>query len=778
GGPYTIRVESARYQDALVTDVYTDLSAPASFSIALGGADEEIEEIVVLASQVQTVQMAVGPGSSFTLDDIESMPSIARQVRDVIRSDPRVSLGRADNGAGYGINCLGANSRSNAFTIDGAVANDGFGLNEGTGTSARFAFPVPYDSISSVSVEFAPLDVQYGQFKGCAINVVTKPGSNEFFGSAFYLYNDEGLTGDKLQGDPVSSDPFEDLNYGFDLGGPIIKDKLFFFLSYEETDEGGIQNTGPIGGGFANEDFLTVAEAEQIAAILNSQYERNVGDIVRTLPQTSERTFLRLDWNINDQHRAEFTYTKLEELNLDPDDLGFDGFTFRDNFEFEGIDQDIVSARLFSSWADNFSTEFRYSSFDVTDIQGPAGGGEAQDANPIPRIRVENGEGDALLLSGPGRFRSANALNYTIDQLKLSADYVVGDHTLTFGFEQESRDVFNLFIENATGTIVFDDIAALQAGTASQIDMFGSYTEDPSDAAALFKRDINTFYLQDEWQVSDSLMVIAGVRYDSYDSSDKPILNPVFEERYGFDNTQTFDGLELVQPRIGLTWDMPTSKWGQTQLTAGFGVFGGQDPTVHFANSYQNFGGAIGFARVRDNGSDTAPCTDADLQVIDEGNNFTGIPACLRQGAAAAARANTGPVAAVDPNFELPEDHRFHIGLKHFMESDIEFLDDWQIRLEYIHTKHKNATNWLDLRITESDITLPDGRPKMMEVDPLLEGCDATFNGIGRGFSGSEVVLGGACDDSGNPNQDILMTNGVEGETDVFSVILGKDFQF
>ena len=144
-------------------------------------------------------------------------------------------------------------------------------------------------------------------------------------------------------------------------------------VSYEETDEGGIQSTGPIGAGFANEDWLTVDEANEIASVLQSQYGRDVGPIVRTLPQTSERWFGRLDWNINDHHRAELTYTDLEELNLDPDDLGFGGFTFEDNFEFEGIDQDTISVRLFSNWTDTFSTELRYSDIDVVDIQGPGG---------------------------------------------------------------------------------------------------------------------------------------------------------------------------------------------------------------------------------------------------------------------------------------------------------------------------------------------------------------------------------------------------------------------
>ena len=776
GGPYEIRVESSQYQGALVTEVYTNLSAAANFNIVLAPAGE-IEEIVTTARMVQTADLAIGPGTSFSLEEIEAMPSIARQIRDVIRTDPRVSLGRADNGAGSGINCMGGTSRSNAFTIDGAVASDGFGLNEGTGTSARFAFPIPFDTVASTSVEFAPLDVQYSQFTGCAINVVTKPGSNEFHGDLVYLWNDESLTGSKLQGDRVITDPFEDTNWGFSLSGPVIKDKLFFHVAYEETDEGGTQNSGPLGGGFANEDWLTESEANAIADVLRSQYGRDPGPIVRTLPQTSERTFLRLDWNINDSHRAELTYTELEELNLDPDDLGFGGFTFRDNFEFEGIDQDTLSVRLFSNWTDNFSTEFRYSSFDVTDIQGPAGGGEAQDPDPIVRIQVGDGtlnfgNPNVVFTSGPGFFRSANDLQYTIDQLKLSGDYVVGDHTLTFGFEQETRDIFNLFIPDATGTIVFLDQAALVAGTATSIDLNGSFTQVAADAAAEFERDINSFYLQDEWQVSDALTVIAGVRFDEYKSSDSPIANPVFEQRYGFSNTQTFDGLDLVQPRIGFTYDLPSSSLGTSQLSMGFGIFGGGDPTVHFANAYQNFGGAIGAG-----GDGSAACAGNPnvLQVTDGSGQFTGMPACVRQGAADSANANTGAVAAVDPDFDLPSNERWSIGLNHVMESDNSFLDGWEIQADYNYTSHKEAPVWYDLRLTPNGVSMPDGRPQFFEVDPLLPGCTATFNGIGQGFSNAGTN-GGPCDDVSNPNQDILMSNGVEGSTKSFTIQFAKDF--
>ncbi len=775
GGPYTIGVSSAQFKDALITDVYVDLSAAATFNIALEEAAGAVDEIIVTESSlIAGAKLALGPGSAFTLADIEAMPSIARQIRDVIRMDPRVSISRQDNGAGSGINCLGGNSRSNAITIDGSLANDGFGLNEGTGTSARFAFPVPFDMVASASVEFAPIDVQYSQFTGCAINIVTKPGSNEFHGSAFYLYNDDSLTGSKLDGVTVITDPFEDKNFGFDFSGPIIKDKLFFSVAYEETDEAGIQNSGCIGCGFANEAWLTEADANTIAGILSSQYGRDVGPIVKTLPQASERTFARLDWNINDQHRAALTYTKLEELNMDPDDLGFGGFTFEDNFEFEGIDQDTISLRVFSDWTDNFSTEFRYSFFDVIDIQGPVRGGEAQDANPIVRIEV----GD-IFTSGPGFFRSANDLQYDIEQFKLSADLVLGDHTLTFGVERETRDIFNLFIPDATGTIAFDDTAALQAGTANLIVMNGSFTQNPADAAATFEREIDSFYLQDEWQVSNSVTLVVGLRFDEYSSSDIPTANPVFEQRYGFGNTQSFDGLDLLQPRIGLTWDLPTSKWGSTQLSAGFGVFGGGDPTVHFANAYQNFGGAIGAGGFGLGSRDPtdAPCTAADLQVTDAGGQFTGLPSCIPQAAANSANANTGAVAAVDPNFDLPSNERWSIGLNHVTETNSSFLNDWEIQVDYIYTDHKDAVDWIDLRLTPNGVTLPDGRPQFFEVDPLQPGCTATFNGIRQGFSNAGTN-GGPCDDTGNSNQDILMTNGVEGSTKSLAIQFAKDFEF
>jgi outer membrane receptor for ferrienterochelin and colicin len=775
GGPYTIRVTSSQYQDAQITDVYTNLSAAASFTIPLGAASETIDEIVVLASQVATADLAIGPGTSFSLEEIQAMPSSARQIRDIVRLDPRVTIERQGANNGAGINCLGGSARSNAITIDGVIASDGFGLNDSSGTAGRFSFPVPYDTIASAAVEFAPLDVQYSQFTGCAVNIVTKPGSNEFHGSAFYLYNDKDLTGTRIGSRDVITDPFEDKTMGFDLSGPIIKDKLFFTVAYEKFDDVGTQNTGPSGAGFANETgFIDIDTVNEIADVMRESYGRDPGYIVRQLPFESESIFVRLDWNINDQHRAELTYSDLSEQNLDPDDCcfsSFNGYTMSDNFEIEGIDRDTIGLRLYSNWTDNFSTLLTYSFSDVIDKQGPLGGGEQQNPNPKPRLVVQDGDGDAIFTSGPGINRSANDLAYDVEQIKLSADYVLGDHTLTFGFERETREIYNLYIFDATGTIVFADVDDLIAGQATSINTNGSYTQDPLDASATFGRDVDSFYLQDEWQVNDVFTVVAGVRWDEYKSSDDPNYNPNWEARYGFSNQSSFDGLDLVQPRIGFTWDLPASKFGSTQLTAGFGIFGGGDPTVHFANSYQNFGGAIGNGNYGSGPFDSkdAPCTDADLDIF--GGN------CVFEAAQAQALGNNGSAAALDPDYELPSNERWSVGLHHLMESGSSFWDGWEMRLDFIETKHKNAIDWVDLRLTPSGNIFPDGREQFYEVDPLLDGCNATFAGIRQGFTGDDG-LGGDCDDVGNSNQDLLMTNGVEGSTTSVAFQMAKTFEF
>jgi hypothetical protein len=218
-----------------------------------------------------------------------------------------------------------------------------------------------------------------------------------------------------------------------------------------------------------------------------------------------------------------------------------------------------------------------------------------------------------------------------------------------------------------------------------------------------------------------------------------------------------------------LTYELPYDTFGNTQISLGYGVFTGGDPTVHFANAFQNFGGAIGSGT-----SAAAPCGPADLQVL-TGGNFTGIPACIGAQQIANATQNLGDAAAVDPNFELPSQHRYNFGVTHLTEFGNDFLSDWSIQFDFIYSDAKDAAEFLDLTLTPNGVTLPDGRPQFFAIDPLLPGCNATFNGPGQGFSNAGPD-GGPCD-AGGDDQDILLTNGVSGSTTSVSLQLSKLFE-
>jgi outer membrane receptor protein involved in Fe transport len=232
------------------------------------------------------------------------------------------------------------------------------------------------------------------------------------------------------------------------------------------------------------------------------------------------------------------------------------------SFLEEGTVSDYYSARLFSEWTENFSTEVRYSRSDVNDVQGPVGGGEAQSDNPIVRLAVGvvGPSANGLLSTGPSIFRSANALEQQIDQYKVKANLLSGNHSLTIGAELNRLQAYNLFAINATGTLFFRNLADFREGLLSNgagapsgftgandvVDgtvnggaINATPTGDINEAAATFNRSIYSFYAQDKWQLTDQLNVILGGRVDWYDG-DAPRVNTLFQQRYGFTNAVPF----------------------------------------------------------------------------------------------------------------------------------------------------------------------------------------------------------------------------------------------
>jgi len=232
GGPYQVTVSAADRQTQVTEDLFLSVGGTTNLDFQLAsvsGDARTLDAVVVTGARGNGVlqPLAIGPGSSFGLDKLTTLPSINRDLRDTISIDPRVVVD--DNNSGS-ISCLGGNNRSNAFTIDGVRNADSFGLNA-SGFPTRNSTPVPFDSIAEVSVEFAPFDVEYGQFTGCAVNVVTTQGTNDFHGSTFFVYSQDALFGDTLAGQDLGFQDFENLQWGASLAGPIIKDKLFFSVA-------------------------------------------------------------------------------------------------------------------------------------------------------------------------------------------------------------------------------------------------------------------------------------------------------------------------------------------------------------------------------------------------------------------------------------------------------------------------------------------------------------------------------------------------------------------
>jgi outer membrane receptor for ferrienterochelin and colicin len=808
GGPYTVTVTADGFEGQTVEDVFTSISGNTGFTFALtSAADASETTIIVTGARAQVTQVAVGPGAAFDTQTLEAFPSITRDVRDIIRIDPRVSLESANDVDR--ISCLGGNDRSNTFTVDGIVQADVFGLN-GTPFAARNALPLPFDVVDQVSVEFAPFDVEYSEFTGCLVNVVTKGGSNEFHGSAFITYFDEGLLANEVDGRPLQSG--SEKRWGVTLNGPIIPDTLFFSFGYEETDLGDGNDFGPAGGGFADEaNFVTQAQFDRFAQIARDVYGQDVGGYPTTLPEASVRYFGRLDWNINDKHRAELSYQRLEETNVESD-TGAQELTGLNSFEDEGTISDYYSLRLYSQWSDSVSTELRVSRAEVGDVQGPFGFGEAQSDNPTVRLSVAvpavpgQTTQPGFLSTGPGIFRSANQLDTKIDQIRFQLNYEAGaGHSIKLGAEVNDLDVYNLFAVNATGTLFFNGLDNFEAGIVAAGSGSSVFNNGPGDvingaigggvisatpsgdineAAARFSRRIYSVYAQDEWQATDQLSINAGVRVQLYDG-DAPRNNPEFLDRYGFSNAVSFGKLDpVVLPRFSATYEFDNDGFfSDSKITGGVGIFSGGDPVVYFSNAFSNNGFSTGEGTTFSSACAGIRNPDGTINVV-SGGTFTGFPGCAAGVGSAQAAAGLADTQSTDPEFDLPTVVRANLGLATRIGGDSGFFGNWKLNLDYIYSRFNDTLNFVDLSQTPN-ITrgingyTVDGRPIYAAIDPNdpdAAGCNATLNYSG----GTPPVWTGVtpiCFNRIGRDDEIQLTNGPSYESHAISAILSKTFE-
>ena len=683
-GLYTVRVDTDSFADQSVSDVTLTVGDTTSVPFRLSGSGSS-DEIIVSATRSSVGEVATGPSAVFGAADLADLPVLNRDIKDVIRLDPRITL---DESFERGIRCVGSNERFNSLTVDGVRQNDDFGLNNNGYPTQRL--PFPFDVAEQVAVEIAPVDVEYGGFTGCNVNVVTKTGGNELHGRLFLDYSLASLNGNSVDGTPVSKPDSDSKSYGAVITGPIIKDRLFFTAAYEKFKGADTFSTGPAGSSFANQvSQVTQADVDQITSIMNSVYGFDPLGIPSSAAVADERFYFKINGYINEQHRFELAYQDTYGDNVVPQNTStaFGDLSLASNWYRRSEDFEAYSGRLFSDWSDNFSTEVRVSYNDRVTGQNSLNGTD------FAQFEIGTAGGGAVFV-GPDVFRHGNELANKVWNLKFKAEYSVNQHLVKFGYERDMLNTFNLFAPFSEGSVVFDSIADLQNMEPASIFYTNAPSNEEEDAAATFKRALNTMYFQDEWTVNSSVTATAGLRYDFITMSDMPTFNQTVVDRFGVSNNTTFNTLSLLQPRVGVSWDV-SDRWN---IALGAGRFSGGDPTVWLSNSYSNTGLSLGSA------------FSSNSAVIDGFDGYN-IPAAMLAANTASALAGTGGVNFVDPNYKLSSIWRFSAGTKYHADlSGVGLGDEWLFGADFLYTIQEDANYWQNLDLAVIG-TAPDGRP-------------------------------------------------------------------
>ncbi|MFV1998566.1 MAG: TonB-dependent receptor domain-containing protein [Acidiferrobacterales bacterium] len=689
GGPYQVQTSSTGgYTADAVGDIQLTLGKTELVSLVVTAVSGTLEEVLVTA-QLEGQRIQFGVGSEFNQERLESIPSISRDFISTLATDPQILV---DNSVARGpaVSIAGGNYRFNSVTIDGVAQNDNFGLSKNASATQRS--PISIDAIEALQVNIAPYDVAFGNFVGGNINIVTKSGTNEFHGSVYGYTTDDSFTGTKSDGQKLGIGDFSEDIYGGTIGGPIIKDKLFFFAAYEKFETTLPSNTQTID----NIRGVTQSDVDTVIDIFKTEYGFDPGKFADSDTDEDEKILLKLDWYINDDHRAVAAYQSAEG------DVLFDDFPeaaiLQSNRYNINEKLESLSLQVFSNWTDRFSTEFKFGSKDVENRQ-------ISISSDTPDFAVSTAAG-GLIAAGGDRFRHTNELDNETITLKLRADYEVGAHSLTAGWEQEKHTIRNLFLPFSKGQYLFgafggDGIQALRDRVVDFVLYGNSNTGTAVDAEANFSLTVDSFYLQDEWSPSDGLTVKFGLRYDLYSNNDQIVRNTWFEDRNGFSNDENLDGKDLLSPRLGFNW----SATDRLTVRGGAGLFGGGTPLIMLSNSY------AGNSITRTFASFLAPffgppVSDSIAAAVgnlpDPGTAFDNFQQYIGVNP-------LGAVDAIDPNFDILSTWKYSLGIDYW--ADLGPLgDDWLFTFDIISTNVKNGYDIYEGRRVQVG-TAPDGRP-------------------------------------------------------------------
>ena len=594
--------------------MYLTLGKTEVLSLSMIPDSQQLDAVVITASNTKGVfgSDRTGAETNVGRKELTTLPTISRSASDFTRLEPTASNGS------FG----GRNDQYNNFSLDGAIFNNPFGLDAATPGGQTNAQPVSLDAIDQIQVSTAPYDVTQSGFTGASVNAVTKSGSNEFKGTVYGFYRNEDMTGSKIKGEDIFVPSLTQEQTGFSIGGPIIKNKLFFFANYEEDkrDDLGQSWLPNRGTGAINESVVLESDLLAVQGALSALgYDSGAYEGFIHQSQSSKGIF-KLDWNVNDNNQLAVIYNWLDaskDKPAHPTALGFRGPN-ASILQFENSGYQInnklnsLQVELNSRLSDNVSNKMQFGYTVFEDFRNPM-------STPAPAITIQNGQGQNYIIAGHEPFSINNVLDQTVLQFSNNMTYTKANHTYTVGFSFEQFEFDNSFnlgtfgYGNANGYVgafgSFPSVDAfLEASNNGLISEALANAQNVQNAGnwALAETNVGqlAFYLQDEWDVNDKFKLTYGVRFDKplfFDTADRaqdvidgttdyfpeiPYVNPNTGQIQQLSNTQMPSSDWLVSPRVGFNYDVNGDS--TFQLRGGSGLFTGRFPFVWLGNQVGN----------------------------------------------------------------------------------------------------------------------------------------------------------------------------------------------
>ncbi len=591
GGPYTVEISYVGYDTHKVDNINLALGETSTVNAILQVGSRELDEVVV-TGKAGIDATKTGAAMAFTAKDIAMMPSTNHSIADVTRLNPMVNV--AANGA---MSFAGVSNKYNSFMIDGAVSNDVFGLGQNGQNGAQAGSqPLSMETVEQIQVQVAPFDVRQSGFTGGSINAITKSGTNQFHGSLYGDYMNKDLISSKyILRNGKKSAPYQDeknYHYGVTFGGPIVKDKLFFFANYEKSQNeytntyGQGSSASRVDGEEAGKLLDALREAAKKQGVEYNGSFNNPNNYTK-----SDKAGVKLDWNISDKHKLTLGWrlVSAKQLNYNSSATYLNATDYQ--YDFNSVTNSFT-AELHSNFSPTVSNEALVSYVRVRDHRDPHG--------LFPMIQISS-VGSGSVCFGTERSSAANSLDQDVISFTDNVTLYKGNHTFTFGTHDEYYKFRNLFIQDNYGTYYFatpDDFLATLNGEKGHIKQFRygvanvEVTGDPRWASAFSAGQLG-FYAQDKWEISNNFSLTYGLRVDVPLFFDKPDANTGFNEYaaskgWNVQTDQKLKSTPMISPRLGFRWKVDQDK--NVVLRGGAGLFTGRIPFVWLSNNFSNTG--------------------------------------------------------------------------------------------------------------------------------------------------------------------------------------------